>query len=197
MRCISPTALLMIDSPQNEAYRLRTGRLRLEPVTAADLPVLHAMLTDPVVRRYLCDDQVIPLTQTVEILETALESFAKHRYGLWLVYPEEQPEPVGIAGLYTFFAEPQPQLLYALLPRYQGQGFATEAARRIIRYAFAQLGYPYLVASCDPPNVASVRLMERLGMEWLKEERVEDKPIVFYHLTRAAYLEQHPGEPLN
>ncbi|MBD0258195.1 MAG: GNAT family N-acetyltransferase, partial [Cytophagales bacterium] len=101
----------MIDSPQPEAYRLRTDRLRLEPVGAADLPVLHAVLTDPAVRRYLCDDQVIPLTQTAEILAAALESFAKHQYGLWLVYRKGQRKPMGFVGLYTFFDEPQPQLL--------------------------------------------------------------------------------------
>jgi ribosomal-protein-alanine N-acetyltransferase len=153
------------------------------------------MLTDPAVRKYLCDDQVIPLTQTTEILAAALDAFAKHQYGLWLVYPNGQREPAGFAGLYTFFDEPQPQLLYALLPQYQGRGFATEASRRIVRYAFAQLGYSYLVASCDPPNAASVRVMERLGMQWLKEERAGDKPVVFYHLTREQYLSQYPPEP--
>ncbi len=186
-----------MDSPQNEACRLRTGRLRLEPVGDADLPVLHAVLTDPAVRKYLCDDQVIPLSQTAEILAAARESFAKHQYGLWLLYRKGQRKPMGFAGLYTFFDEPQPQLLYALLPRYQGRGFATEASRRIIQYAFGQLGYAYLVASCDPPNVASVRVLERLGMRWLREERVADKPVVFYHLTRDEYLAQYPGEPLN
>ncbi|CAA9259209.1 MAG: hypothetical protein AVDCRST_MAG56-2438 [uncultured Cytophagales bacterium] len=117
----------------------------------------------------------------------ALDTFARHRYGLWLVYPKGQLEAVGLVGLYGFFSEPQPQLLYALLPPYQGQGFATEASRRIVQYAFDALGYAYLEASCDVPNVASVRVMERLGMGRLKEERTDGKALVWYRLEREAY----------
>lgn len=96
-------------------------------------------------------------------------------------------EVIGIAGLYTFFMEPQPQLLYALLPQYQKNGYATEASRCIIRYAFENLEYDYLLASCDTPNVSSVRVMERLGMQKLKEEYAEGKPLVFYQLSKKAY----------
>lgn len=172
---------------ESNAYRFTTERLQLEPLTASDLPVLHALLTDPSVRQYLCDDQVIPVSEAANILETALGTFAKEGYGLWLVYPIGQLEAVGFVGLYGFFSEAQPQLLYALRPQYQGQGFATEASRRIVQYAFDALGYAYLEASCDVPNVASVRVMERLGMERLKEERIDDKALVWYRLNREGY----------
>ena len=101
--------------------------------------------------------------------------------------PKKQLEAVGFVGLYGFFSEPQPQLLYALLPQYQQQGFATEASQRIVHYAFDELGYAYVEASCDEPNVASVRVMERLGMWRLKEERTADKALVWYRLDREGY----------
>ncbi len=173
-----------MDTTARNDCRFATDRLQLEPLTASDLPVLHALLTDPSVRKYLFDDQVIPVGDAAGILETALETFAKHRYGLWLVYPKGQPEAAGLVGLYGFFSEPQPQLLYAFLPQHQGQGFATEASRRIVQYAFEALGYAYLEASCDLPNVASVRVMERLGMERLKEECTDGKALVWYRLDR-------------
>jgi [ribosomal protein S5]-alanine N-acetyltransferase len=169
--------------PTTYMYKLDTEQLYLEPVSGTDLPVLHAILTDESVRKYLCDSQIIPVSQSAHILETVLDTFAGKGYGLWLVYLKASLELIGIAGLYSFFSEPQPQLLYALLLPYQKKGYATEASHRIIRYAFEKLGYTYLLASCDVPNVPSVRVMERLGMQWLKEECVEGKSLVFYQLT--------------
>jgi ribosomal-protein-alanine N-acetyltransferase len=182
---------------QQYDYRLLTDRLQLEPIGTSDLVMLHALLTDESVRKYLFDEQVIPISHTAQILETSRDTFVRHRYGLWLVYTKKHWEPVGFVGLYTFFSEPQPQLLYALLPQYQRQGFASEASGRVVRYAFEALGFAYLKASCDRPNVASVRVMERLGMWWQKEECIEDKPIVFYHLDRAGYHLMQQEKPVN
>jgi RimJ/RimL family protein N-acetyltransferase len=49
-------------------------------------------------------------------------------------------------------------------PRYQGQGYATEAAWAVLDLAFGQLGLHRVVATCDPRNTASYRVMEKLGM---------------------------------
>lgn len=49
-------------SSQTYAYGLTTDRLYLEPLTATDLPVLHTVLTDQSVRKYLFDDQIIPIS---------------------------------------------------------------------------------------------------------------------------------------
>jgi ribosomal-protein-alanine N-acetyltransferase len=173
--------------PMPTDFHLCTQRLYLAPVDAPDLAVLHALFTDASVRKYLFAEVVIPFTQTEEILLTSLSTFTETRYGLWMVYPKGSPDAAGIVGLYSFFAEPQPQLLYALLPQYQQQGFATEASHRIAQYAFDALGYAYLDASCDLPNVAPVRVLERLGMGRLKEERTGDKFLVWYRLDREAY----------
>lgn len=165
-------------------YKLDTDRLYLEPLAATDLSTLHYILTDESVRKYLCDNQVIPFSRSAEILDTAMETFTGKGYGLWLLYLKESLEMIGFAGLYSFFSEPQPQLLYALLPSFTKKGYATEASRCIIRYAFEKLGYTCLTASCDIPNTASVQVMERLGMERLKEEVIEGKPLVFYRISK-------------
>jgi ribosomal-protein-alanine N-acetyltransferase len=73
-------------------------------------------------------------------------------------------------------------LIYALRPEFTGRGFAQEAARRIIEYAFAELAFDYLDASCDAPNTDSQRVAERLGMKKFKEETKNGLPTVFYRL---------------
>src|SRR3712207_5258450 len=114
--------------PYTYTNKLDTVRLYLEPLTDTDLPILHSILTDGYVRKYLCDDQSIPISQSAQILETVLDTFTSKNYGLWLIYLKDSLELIGFVGLYSFFSENQPQLLYALLPQYIKKGYATEAS---------------------------------------------------------------------
>jgi RimJ/RimL family protein N-acetyltransferase len=65
---------------------------------------------------------------------------------------------------------------YVFNPAYYGQGFATEACKRILEYAFTQLGAHRVIARCNPENTSSWRLMERLSM---KREGYFRKPAFF------------------
>ena len=54
---------------------------------------------------------------------------------------------------------------YALNRRYWNQGYMTEAARSVISFGFIQLGLHRIIATCDPANTGSYRVMEKLGMQ--------------------------------
>ncbi|MBD2258490.1 GNAT family N-acetyltransferase [Pseudanabaena sp. FACHB-2040] len=164
---------------------LETERLRLRPIADSEVDTLHAILTDSFVRKYLCDDQIFSRQQVEEMLAESQRAFAEERWGLWLIEVKAEPTPIGFVGLWNFFEEPQPQLAYALLPGATGQGYATEAATRILTYAFDELGYGYLVASCDKPNLASQNVAERIGMKRVEERTENGKPIVFFRIERS------------
>lgn len=86
----------------------------------------------------------------------------------------------------AFFDEAQPQLLYALLPEATGRGYATEAATRLIRYSFQQLGFSRLIATCNVPNTASHKVAQRAGMKKVKEETIDGQPLVFYTIQKSS-----------
>jgi RimJ/RimL family protein N-acetyltransferase len=73
-------------------------------------------------------------------------------------------------------------LIYALLPEQTGKGFAAEAASEIIEYAFSDLSFDYLDASCDLPNRASQKVAARLGMKIYKQEEINGRASVFFRL---------------
>lgn len=162
--------------------KLETRRLTLKPVAKNDLQMLHKIFTDESVRKYLFDDEILPVEQVEDFISISEKSFAEKNYGLWLICLNETQETIGLAGLWTFFDEPQPQLLYALLTDFTGQSFATEASEKIIGYCFSNLSFDYLIASCDAPNIDSHRVAERLGMKKFKEEIKNGLPTVFFKL---------------
>lgn len=153
-------------------------------MTTADLALAHAMWTDPHVRRYLCDDKVISVDQAREWLGASERDFTTHRYGLWTLYESAAAAPaVGFAGARPW-PDGGPELMYGLLPAWWGRGLATEAAGVVLDRLFETLGHPVVMAATDPPNVASVRVMERLGMTFDWRGEMHGLDTVVYRLSR-------------
>ena len=163
---------------------LETSRLRLRPILESELDTLHSILVDPYVRRYLCDDKIFSVQQTSEMLQESQKLFKEEKLGLWLIETKNEPEILGFVGLWYFFDENQPQLAYALLPEATKQGYATEAAARILQYSFQELDYDYLLASCDRPNIESQQVAIRLGMKQVSERIIQGHSTLFFRIER-------------
>ena len=142
-----------------------TDRLVLVPFCRADVDVLHALWTDPGVRRYLWDDMVIPRRRAAETVEAALATADAAGVGMWSIRLLDQPDIViGFCGLRFLPDGKDVELLYGLLPQFWRRGLATEASSAVLRYAFGELGLPRIFAGADAPNARSFGVMERLGM---------------------------------
>jgi ribosomal-protein-alanine N-acetyltransferase len=163
---------------------LVTERLRLTPCAEADIQRVHALLTHPDVRRFLMDDLVVGREWVFDLVQSSQSTFTDASYGLWCLESKTDGAFAGIAGLRVTAGAREPQLLYALDPGSWGRGLATEASTAVIDYAFDELGFRELLASTDPPNRASIRVMERLGMRFLEAARAGGLPIVFYRIDR-------------
>lgn len=163
---------------------LSSPRLQLTPFLPDEIELFHRLNTSPFVRQYLWDDEVISMELAEQILQQNAQHFAEDRFGLWKIIRKDTGALVGYAGLWFFFEEPQPQLIYALQEEAAGQGYATEAARAIIDYAFQQLGFDYLIAATDAPHLASQAVALRLGMQKVHTQSMDGKATVFFRLQK-------------
>lgn len=161
---------------------LATKRLQLNPFQKEDLDLFHHINTNPFVRQFLWDDTVISRNTSQEILEINQTQFEQSQCGLWKISIKDSSTIIGYTGLWYFFDEPQPQLIYALLPDHSQQGFATEAAQAIIDYAFKELHYTYLIAATDEPHLASQKVAQRLSMPFVEKKMEDGKPTLFYRI---------------
>ena len=123
---------MMQTDPSAHESRDRHPRLRLRPCREEDLPALHALWTEPEVRRYLWDGEVIPSERAMEILAKSEESFRTHGFGLWSAFVAGEPDLAGFAGLRVVGGTEEVEILYGLHPRLWGLGLATEAADALI-----------------------------------------------------------------
>lgn len=95
---------------------------------------------------------------------------------------KETKELIGYTGLWYFFNEDQPQLIYALLKQFSKRGYAHEFSKAIIRYSFENLGFKYLTAATDEHHLESQKVAKGLGMKF-QEKRIEnDKPTLSFSI---------------
>ncbi|WP_167854988.1 GNAT family N-acetyltransferase [Mangrovimicrobium sediminis] len=167
---------------------LDTARLRLVPLSPADLAEFHAINTDAFVRRYLWDDELIGQSVSADILDQSQRCFLDARWGLWKIIARECGAYLGYAGLWCFYGETQPQLLCALHQHFTGQGYAREACAEIIAYAFGRLGFRYLLAATDEGNRDSAHLCKRLGFGFVEERVIDGSVTHFYRMENCDWV---------
>ena len=147
------------------APTLETARLALRPLSGSDLDAAHRISNDPLVRRYLWDGEPVSRAAVEGVISRSLKTFAEEGFGLFGVrLRDSDGELIGYCGLLHLAATGRVELLYALLPKWWGKGLATEAALACLRFAFEEAGLERVVAGADPPNTASLQVIEKLGM---------------------------------
>ena len=144
---------------------LETERLTLRPLSEADAPDLHRISNEPAVRRYLWDDQPVLEEGTRDLIEQSTNMFAGEGIGLFGVRLRGEDELLGFCGFVRLAGMEEPELGYELEPEVWGRGIATEASRACLRYAFEEAGLERVIAGADRPNAASLRVLEKLGMQ--------------------------------
>ena len=159
---------------------LITPRCELRPVQASDTAELHALWITPGVRRFLWDDEIIALEHAAEVVATSAELFARHGFGLWAVRRTGTTAIQGFAGIWPFRDPPEFELLFGVAEPLWGQGYAAEAARAVLAYCSAVLDMPVVRASTDAANVASRRVLDKLGFRTTRRAMVGGLDTMFF-----------------
>lgn len=174
----------------SENHVLETDRLVLKPFKFDDATFLHALWTDPQVRRYLWDEQVISHEETLGVISASIAGFDQSGFGFWTACDRTSRQLVGFVGLRPFGSNGETELLYGLLPDYQGRGLATEASVAVLGYGFTTCHLSCIHAGTDPPNADSIRVIERLGMTFEGRREIDGQPALYYYLTTADWHRQ-------
>jgi RimJ/RimL family protein N-acetyltransferase len=141
-----------------------TPRLVVRDLRLEDAPFIVALLNDAAFIRNIGDRGVRTEEDAREYLTAGpLASYARHGFGLCAVTLAGSGELAGICGVLRRDELPEPDLGFAFLPQFRGQGYAFEAASAVKADARARLGLSTLLAIVNPENSASIRLLEKLG----------------------------------
>ena len=151
-----------------EDIQFNTDRLTLRPLTSRDLLTAHKYASDVDVTKYMINLPNHSIVDTLEFLlwcEDEWEKDIPTDYEFAICLNDKHIGSISLSQVDDFCYE----FGWILDKDYQGNGYATEAARELTRFA-KSLGANKLIAHCDTRNVASRRVMEKLGMTLVLEQ---------------------------
>jgi [ribosomal protein S5]-alanine N-acetyltransferase len=165
---------------------LETERLVIRPFEPErDAEPLHELWGDAAGMQFVPSGPRASVDQTRELLES-LSGCVPEGLGFWALEERGGGRLVGGIGLVPLaWKGPELELAYHVVPSAWGRGFATEAAEALLAAAW-KAGLDHVVAVAMPGNVASRRVMEKLGMNLEGPTRYRDLNVVRYSIARPA-----------
>ncbi|WP_226662830.1 GNAT family N-acetyltransferase [Microbulbifer aggregans] len=148
-------------------YFLTTERLQLRKLTGSDEDAQFtlALLNDPDFHRFIGDRGVRTIEDARGYIESGpLSMYRQHGFGMYCV-ERKDGTPIGQCGLVCRDGLDDIDIGFAFLPEYRGNGYAREAAEAVMDWGKQALGLSRIVAIANPENAASIRLLEKLGLE--------------------------------
>jgi RimJ/RimL family protein N-acetyltransferase len=164
---------------------IETARLWLRGFSPEDLDALCQVFGDPEVMKYISGGKPRTREATREGLLRSIEGWRTRGFGLWAVVEKASDRVVGYCGLIYLEDTPEIEVAYGLAQFAWGKGFALEAAWASLEFGFNELKLERIVAVVNPENVASRRVLEKLGMKYTKNVRHYDADLMYYEIEAA------------
>lgn len=150
----------------NLPREIRTERLVLRRWTQSDRTPFAELNSDKRVMEHF--PAVLTRAESDAMVERIEAHFERHGFGLWAVEVVDEVPFIGFVGLavpsFEAHFTPCVEVGWRLAAAFWGRGFATEAARACVAFAFDRAGLDAIVSMTVPENIRSRRVMERLGM---------------------------------
>ena len=156
---------------------LETERLLLRPLELADVDLIWADISDPEISKYMAWEHHKDRAQTVDFLKNEMARRETGRGITWAIFKDNSFcgifSIIGVVRSHRALTYNKAELAYWLSRKYQGQGIMTEAGRRVLKFAFGELGLHKIFVSHFSVNQASENLIKRLGFRYVGEQRAE------------------------
>ena len=152
----------------------------------SDASWLKELNDDPLVVQHTGDRPFLTIAEVEDFIDN-YDQYKDHGFGRWAVYLKENNVPIGWCGL-RYNEEESIDLGFRFFQLAWNKGYATEAAKASLNYAFDELNILEVVGRTAKANSASLRVLEKAGMKFWKEGKVPGLEDVQYYKMRNPYL---------
>jgi len=160
-----------------------TERLILKPFEITDASFLLTLLNSPKWLQYIGDRNVHTEAEAADYISVKMiPQLDRLGYGNNLAIDKESNIPIGACGLYERPGLPIVDIGFAFLQEYEGKGYGYEAASRLLKAGKEDFGLQKVCAITTKENVASQKLINKLGLKFIKIISIEtDKEDLMYY----------------
>ena len=171
-----------------EKPTLLTRRLKLRSFKPLDIDRLAEILGDPSVMRFIPPRKPLSRNRVEAAFNSIIAHWKKHGFGRWAVVHAQDDIIIGWCGLNFLDEISEIEVAYLFDSKYWGRGLATEAAKEVINYGFRKLKLKKIIALSFPENIASQKVMEKIGMTYEKSILIWGYHLKKYVIDRARHV---------
>ncbi len=167
-------------------FILETDRLNLKELNASDAQSMFNLNSDQDVIRYTGDPPFKSIDEAKEFLAN-YSNYKLHGFGRWAVILKETNEFIGWCGLKKH-DEGFVDIGFRFFKKYWGKGYASEAAKATLAYGFQTLNFDEILGRSVAENLASIRVLEKLNMQFLKYDTCHGfENSVYYSISKEEF----------
>jgi len=159
-------------------FFLKTDRIGFSEWEKDDIQLAELLWGDPDVTKFICASGRFCSEDITNRLEKERNNRFLYHVQYWPIFALTTNELIGCCGLRPY-KEGKYEIGFHLRPKFWRKGYAIEAARAVIDYAFTVLGAEGLFAGHNPNNIASSKVLMKLGFQYVGDEFYE--PTGLYH----------------
>ena len=159
-------------------YFMKTERIGFSTWTEDDVDFAETLWGDHEVTKLICASGIFTKEEIAKRLKTEIGNGAEYGVQYWPIFALDTNELIGCCGLRPR-KEKEYEIGFHLRPEFWGMGYAKEAAEAVIAYAFTVLKAEKLFAGHNPKNLASQKVLAKLGFAYIGDEYYE--PTGLYH----------------
>ncbi|NVK21727.1 MAG: GNAT family N-acetyltransferase [Kangiellaceae bacterium] len=163
---------------------IETERLILRQFKLDDFEIYAQMMADPDIVRYLSGGEPMTRHQAWRSLATMAGHWVLHGHGQWALEEKDTGSFVGRAGLFNPEGWPDLEAGWVLSKGAQGKGYATEAGKAAIEFAFEHLKANKVISLIQPDNTPSIKVAERIGETYESEIELFGKHALVYSIYK-------------
>lgn len=162
---------------------IETARLILREHTIDDAENAYYLNLDPEVVKYTGDESFKSIDEARNFLGNYTH-YEKYGFGRWAVIDKITHEYLGWCGLKYTPELDEFDIGFRFMKKYWNKGYATEAAQACLEIGFNQFGMKVIVGRAMKENIASIKVLQKVGLTYVNERSCGDKDGVVYKIEK-------------
>ena len=176
-------------------FYLETKRLILRELLDTDLEGMFALDSNATVHKYLGNNPITTKDQAAENIRFIREQYIERGIGRFAAIEKSSGDFIGWSGLKLNAGEKEElngtrdfiDIGYRFIPKYWRKGYATESSIATFRFGFEEMNYPIIYGAAETANVASNKILQKIGLQFVNDFYYTDIPCKWYALKKDDY----------
>ncbi|MFK2818535.1 GNAT family N-acetyltransferase [Flavobacteriaceae sp. LMIT009] len=176
---------------------VETERLILREILPIDVDGMFELDSDPEVHKYLGNNPIKTKEEASKAISFIRQQYAERGIGRWAVIEKASGDFTGWSGFKLNMKGEELNgkvnfydIGYRFIPRYWGQGYATESAIATLKYGFETMNLQTIVGAAEQDNIGSNKILKKIGLRFCNEFTYKDIPCNWYELNREDYAKE-------